>query len=66
MASQKMKAAPVATGTDLRNYDLAEINSENNQYLSNLQAHYLGIVFGLSPNTAVTVAELAFGSEVRA
>lgn len=41
--------------------------SNNPEYaLDQLRAQYLSIVFDLPASTALTVAELAFGSEVRA
>ena len=61
MASEKLKAGPVATGTDLRNSDLAKICSENS--LNALRAQYLAEIFSLPACTAVVVAELAFGGE---
>lgn len=61
MASKTVKAGPVATGTDLRNSDLA-INSENS--LETLRAQYLAEVFALPPCTASVIAELAFGGGV--
>jgi hypothetical protein len=62
MASKAEKAGPVA-GTDLRNSDLA-INSEHIR-LDELRAKYLSEIFALSPGTASTVAELAFGEIAR-
>jgi hypothetical protein len=59
MASEKMKAGPVATGTDLRNADLA-INSDHIR-LDALRAQYLSEIFALPPCTALVIAELAFG-----
>lgn len=61
MASEKLKAGPVQR-TDLRNADLA-INSENS--LDTLRAQYLAEIFAISPATAVTIAELAFGEVSR-
>ena len=58
MTPEKLKAGPVATGTDLRNADLA-INSENS--LDTLRAQYLSEIFALPPCTALVIAELAFG-----
>ncbi|MDN4982240.1 hypothetical protein QY049_03240 [Bradyrhizobium sp. WYCCWR 13022] len=60
MTSKTLKAVPVATGTDLRNCDLAKINSEHIR-LETLRAQYLAEIFALPASTAVTVAELAFG-----
>jgi hypothetical protein len=62
MASKAEKAGPVATGTDLRNSDLA-INSENS--LDALRVQYLGSIFALPADTAFTIAELAFGEVSR-
>jgi len=59
MALKAEKAGPVATGTDLRNSDLA-INSEHIR-LDTLRAQYLAEIFALPPSTASLVAELAFG-----
>jgi hypothetical protein len=59
MAFKTVKAGPVATGTDLRKSDLA-INSEYIR-LDTLRAQYLAEIFALSPCTATTIAELAFG-----
>ena len=61
MAMKAVKAGPVATGTDLRNSDLA-INFHNIR-LEDLRVQYLAGIFALSPNTACTIAELAFGEE---
>ena len=61
MTSETLKAGPVATGTDFRNPDLA-INSEHIR-LEDLRVQYLAGIFALSPNTACTIAELAFGEE---
>ena len=60
MTSKTLKAGPVATGTDLRNADLA-INSEHIR-LETLRAQDLAEIFQLSPDTAATVAELAFAA----
>jgi hypothetical protein len=62
MAFKAEKAGPVATGTDLRNTDLA-ISSENS--LDALRAQYLAEIFALPADTAVTIAELAFGEGER-
>ena len=59
MTLETVKAGPVA-GTDLRNTDLAIINSEHIR-LEALRRNYLAEVFGLPANTASLVAELAFG-----
>ncbi|MEY9457983.1 hypothetical protein [Bradyrhizobium ottawaense] len=59
MASKAVKAGPVA-GTDLRNSDLARINSEHIR-LETLRAQYLAEIFALSSSTALTVAEVAIG-----
>lgn len=58
MISKTEKAGPVA-GTDLRKSDLA-INSEHIR-LEAIRASYLSEVFGLPADTALIVAELAFG-----
>lgn len=60
MASKVVKAGPVATGTDLRNSDLA-INSEHIR-LETLRAQYLAEIFALPADTAATIAGLAFGA----
>jgi hypothetical protein len=60
MTHKAVKAGPVA-GTDLRNSVLAN-SSENSLYT--LRAQHLASIFKLPANTAIVVAELAFG-EVR-
>ncbi|MBP1297579.1 hypothetical protein [Bradyrhizobium elkanii] len=57
MVSKKKKAGAVA-GTDLRITVLAN-SSENS--LDALRAQYLAEIFALPPDTALVVAELAFG-----
>lgn len=62
MASKTMKAAHRANGGDLRKLQSGRADtSENSESLHDLQAHYLGVVFGLAPDTAVTIAQLVFG-----
>lgn len=59
MTLKKVKAGPVATGTDLRNSDLA-IDSENSPTAHELQARRLQRVHRLSVTFAWAVAELVF------
>jgi hypothetical protein len=63
MASETVKAGAVA-GTDLRNSDLA-INSEHIR-LEKLRVQYLAEVFSVPEDTALTIAELAFGGGANA
>lgn len=60
---EAVKAGPVATGTDLRNTDLA-ITSEHIR-LDTLRAQYLAEIFSLPADTAGMIAELAFGEVAR-
>lgn len=62
MTLKTEKAGPVA-GTDLRKSDLA-INSEHIR-LDALRRNYLAEVFHVPPDTAVVLAELAFGESAR-
>lgn len=59
MTQKAVKVGPVATGTDLRNPDLA-INSDNIR-LEALRVQYLSEVFALPSSAAAVIAELAFG-----
>jgi len=58
--TQKAEKAGAVVGTDLRNSVLANC-SENT--LDALRAQYLAEVFALPADTAVTIAELAFGGD---
>lgn len=61
MASKTVKAGPVATGTDLRNSDLAIKCSEHNPDPRTLQASRLTRRCAVSAAMAAILAPLVFG-----
>ena len=63
MTSNAAKAAHRINGGDLRIVQSGRAGtSENIESLADLQAQHLAVIFGLSPDAAVTIAELAFAA----